>query len=127
MAYEGYRIKINNASISDNMIVKGSYSFQRGCRVIDSYYDATGVLVEEKSSHKTVVIQFTVRERSISEHANVMSILAIRDNVSVEYWDDETATYQTAICKIHDVTIAHANTHGKTIRYADMPIMIEEY
>ena len=127
MAYEGYRIKINNISISDGMIAKESYLFRRNTRVVDSYYDSTGVLVEEKSAHKTVVIQFTVRERSISEHASIMSALAIRDKVPVEYWDDETATYQTAVCKIHDIDIAHANTHGKTIRYADMPITIEEY
>ena len=67
MAYEGYRIKINEVVIANDMIAKGSYSFKRACRVLDSYYDAAGVLHEEMSPHQSVAISFTIRERNAEE------------------------------------------------------------
>lgn len=127
MAYEGYRIKINGVIIRNDMIAKGSYAFRRGCRVLASYYDATGRLHEEKSPHKSAVINFTIRERSAEEHKAVMAAFEVRDEVTVVYWDDEASAYQTAVCKINDLNIAHLSTYGGNIQYAGMPVTIEEY
>lgn len=126
MAYEGYRVKVNNIIIPDSMIAKGSYSFQSTSRVIDSYYDATGALHEEKSPHTRAVIKFSIREHSSDEHSNIMAAFLLRENVPVVYWDDATSTYTNAVCKIGDLNIAHLNTIGG-INYANMPVIIEEY
>lgn len=127
MAYEGYRVKINGVAIRDNMITKGSYSIQKVSRVIASYYDSVGVLHEEKSPHIRAVIKFSIRQRNSVEHENVMAAFLVKENVTVDYWDDEESTYKTAICKIGALSIAHLNTIGGAISYADLPISIEEY
>ena len=127
MAYEGYRVKVNNTVISNDLITKGSYKFKRISRILASYYDAAGLLHEEKSPHKRAVISFSIRERSRTEHASIMKAFAVRDNASVMYWDDEAGSYKEACCKINDLEISHFNTIGGDIRYAGMQITIEEY
>lgn len=127
MAYDGYRVKIAGTVISNNMIVPGSYKFQRSQRVLASYYDATGTLHEELSPKKTVMIQFSIIDRTVAEHAQIMAAFANRSNVQVEYWDDEECTYVTGTFKIEDLDIAHLNSRFGTIRYAQMPVSLKEY
>ena len=127
MAYEGYRVKVNNIIIPDNMIAKGTYSFQSTSRVVDSYYDAMGVLHEERSPHTRAVIKFSIREHASDEHDNMMAAFMVKENVTVEFWDDETSTYKSATCKINDLSMAHLNTNGGRINYAQTAITIEEY
>lgn len=127
MAYEGYRVKVNDTVISNDLISKGSYKFKRISRVLASYYDAAGTLHEEKSPHKRATISFSIRERSRSEHESIIQAFSVRDNAPVVYWDDETGVYKEALCKINDLDVAHYNTVGGDIRYAAMQITIEEY
>lgn len=127
MAYSGYRVKIAGMVLSNNVIAQGTYKFIRTQRILDSYYDAAGTYHEELSPVKKVTIQFSIIERSAEEHLQIMSLLANRDNVSVEYWDDETNQYSTGIFKIENLNISHYNSKFGTIRYAEMPVTLKEY
>lgn len=125
--YSGYRVKINGIIIQNVMIKRGSFSCKKVRRTILSKYDAAGVLHEIKSAHETYEISFTIRERSIEEHAEIMQALQKQDQVTVEFWNDFLVEYSTGIFRIEDFACEHTNVTGDSLRYKDLPLTLKEY
>lgn len=125
--YKGYRIKINGNVIKNQMIVRGSYSFEKAERKLTEYYDQLGVRHEELSPRKTAIISFTIRERTLSENTEIMSILEVEENAEVEYWDDKKGEYRSGYFKIESYKLGHHNAFENDIRYKDTPITLREY
>lgn len=125
--YNGYRVKINEVIVSDNLISQGSYTCLPVRRVLDSYYDGLGVLHEELSKHVTVEISFSLRERSMEEQALLKDVFAKYENIQVEYWDDVSMMYKSGVFKMTRPAFSHRNTRGGKIRYKKTAIVLKEY
>lgn len=125
--YQGYRVKINGNIVQNQMIARGSYSVQKERRVLASYYDAKGVKHEELSKRETAIIKFTIRDRNLAEHAAMMKILEVENNVEVEYWDDKKLVYNIGYFKVESYKIEHQNAFQNDIMYKSMPLTLREY
>lgn len=125
--YQGYRVKINGNIVRNQMIINGSYSIYKERRVLDTYYDAKGFKHEELSQRETATINFTIRERNLTEHAEIMKLLEVESNVEVEYWDDKKLVYNIGYFKIENYKIEHKNAFQKGIWYKSMQITLKEY
>jgi len=125
--YNGYRVKINGMTVSNDFISQGSYSSQKNRRVLYEYYDANGKKHEELSNRETVVISFQIRERNQQEQAQLKDIWKSYENIPVEYWDDIDAEYKMGYFKMKRPVFAHRNTRGGRISYNKTTIQLEEY
>lgn len=127
MSYNGYRLKINNIMVPENHIGRGSYSMTVSDRVIDQWTD--GDLTEHVSSigSKRHTIRFTLRQHASDEHATFLAYIAVNKNVSVQYYDDNTDTYQTGQFHFEEVQFAHQTVRSRMIWYDDTEIVLEEY
>lgn len=125
MAYEGYRLKINNQKIDNTMIKQGSYSVKPTRRVLDKYYDAAGGYHEELSPVVKMEISFTIREHNMDEHASLMSVLSER-TVSLVYWNDLSGEYASGTFRVEDFKIPHNNALSNKIEYGSMMVKMKE-
>lgn len=125
MSYAGYRVQIGSTTISDEIILKGSYSFVKEKRVSGSWTDANGITHEDYFPNDKVIIKFTLIERDASDNAALMSLLTSSDSFSVTYWDDYASDYSTGTFRIPRPTLDHLKAVGE-IRYGDTQITLEE-
>ena len=122
--YQGHRIKINGTTIGNSMIKRGTYYSVPTTRVISSYYDAAGGFHEELSPVKKMEIGFTIREHSVEEHTAIMAAFTGR-NVSVEYWNDTSGTYDIGVFRVDDLKTSHKHT-AVGIWYGEIPVKLKE-
>lgn len=127
MAYEGYRIKINNNVFNNSDIARGTFSASRSPRLCESYTDAVGVTHETFYPTKKAVINFSIRAHSITEHSGLASFFVERNNIPVQYYDDNTGDYVTGNFKINDFTWAHSNAGSGFLDYEQTAVTMEEY
>ena len=125
--YKGYRVKINEKIVSDNLIAQGSYSSYKKQRVLYDYHDGYGKMHEELSPRVTMHISFDIRERSEQEQRDLSSIWEQFSDILVEYWNDVKAVYETGYFKMERPVFKHRNTRGGRIRYDKTTITLEEY
>lgn len=125
--YNRYRLRIGDHLIDDSMIQRGSYSFKKEDRVIDSYTDADMRLHEIVANHPRVVILFSFREHDSSEHLSFARCINNKNNVEVQYWDDEEEMYLDGNFKIDAVEFSHRNIHGDNILYNSANVKLTEY
>lgn len=126
MSYQGYRIKVNGRIIDNMMIVKGTYYSKPTRRVVSSYYDAAGGFHEELSPVVKMEIGFTIREHDMEEHTALLSAFSTGRNVSVEYWNDTTGSYATAVFRAEDFTTPHQYALQNRIRYGEITVLLKE-
>lgn len=125
--YNGYRVKINGNTISNDFISQGSYSAHRKQRVLYEFYDAYGVKHEVLSRHKPMEISFSIRERNMKEQQYLSGILAQCENIEVMYWDDVSCEYKTGRFKMESPVFKHRNTRDGSINYNKTKITLIEY
>lgn len=124
--YRGYRLKIGNNILPNNMIAKGSFSVIDNDRVVEIWKDANQVEHQITEGTPKANISFSLREHDSTEHASFILYLSILNDVHVEYYDDLTDSYRVATCRIEKPVFAHLNTYGGKIQYAVTPIKIIE-
>lgn len=127
MAYRKYRVKIGENIVSDMLVAKGTYSFQKQDRVIESYDDEEGITHEIVAKKKKVVISFSFKEHELDEHQSIADFIKEKNNVNIQYWDDEECEYKDGLFKISGGTFSHRTTHGENIKYNACPVTLEEY
>lgn len=124
---DGYRVIINGVTIPDSWIAPGTYTSQHVPRVLQSYYTQDGVLHEDLSPRARAVITFSLREHRDSEQSDFMEAFRARHQVPVTYWDDDTASYNQAICKVTLGKHSHSYVRGRHIMYGALQVTLEEY
>lgn len=124
--YLGYRVKIGNTIISNDLIQKGSYNFVKAKRICRTWNDADLKEHQDISATRKVTISFSLRERSLTEQETIKDIFATQENLTITYWDDYDCSYQSSTFFMDAPNIQHLNTVGG-INYAATPITLTEY
>ena len=126
LTYLGYRVKIGNTIISNDLIQKGSYNFVKNKRIPSDWKDAAQIQHQQVLDNRKVTISFSLRERDLSEQDTVKGIFTTQENLTVKYWDDYACEYKEGTFYMDAPTITHRNTSGG-INYAATPIKLTEY
>lgn len=126
MSYGGYRIVINGTTITNDLIQKGTYKATPTKRIVDSWLDANLIEHQDVLPTRKMDIQFSLRERSLSEQDSLKGLFSRQENISVTYWDDKSCTYKTGTFRMEEPEFSHLNTVGG-INYAETPIHLIEY
>ena len=127
MAYQGYRLKINNVVFPNHYVSKGTYRASRNPRRADTYNDILGISHDVFYPTEKTTIEFSVKPHSTDEHPTIADYFSSRSNVTVEYYDSNTDTYKTGTFKVQDFIWQDDNATGTSIDYAATPITLEEY
>lgn len=126
LTYEGYRVKIGNTIISNDLIQKGSYSFVKSKRIAADWEDAVKTQHQNMMTKRKVRITFSIRERSLTEQDTIKGIFDTEENITVKYWDDYDCVYREGTFFMDAPEISHRNTVGG-INYASTSIKLTEY
>ena len=128
LTYLGYRVKIGNTIISNDLIKKGSYSFVKSKRMAADWEDAVKTEHQNMMTKRKVKISFSIRERGLTEQDTIKDIFQSEEGLSVTYWDDYDCEYKTGTFYMEAPEIQHLNTaNGDGIMYAATPIKLTEY
>ena len=127
LSYLGYRVKIGNTIISNDLIKKGSYSFVKGKRMVADWEDAVKTEHQNLMTKRKVKISFSLRERDLAEQDSIKGIFQSEENLPVTYWDDYDCEYKSGTFFMEAPEIQHENTAVGGIFYATTPIKLTEY
>ena len=126
MSYNNYRLIVNGITITNDLVQKGSYKAIPTKRVVATWEDANLVEHQDVLLTRKMDIQFSIRERSLSEQDSLKGIFASQENINVTYWDDATCDYKTGNFRMEAPEFSHISTVGG-INYAETPIHLIEY
>lgn len=126
MSYSGYRIKIGATTIKNNMMAPDTWNVIKHERVIYTWKDANQVEHREIAPDKKVEINFSIRERTMSEQATLAPVFQTLTNLTVEYWDDILQQYVQKTCYMDPPTI-QSRSFGAELLYDETAIHLTEY
>lgn len=126
MTYNNYRLIINGITITNDLIQKGTYKAIPTKRIVATWEDANLVEHQDILPTRKMDIQFSLRQRSLTEQDALKGIFALQEEVSVTYWDDRTCSYKTGTFRMEAPEFSHISTVGG-INYAETPINLIEY
>lgn len=126
MSYEGYRVKIGDTIISNDLIQKGTYSFKKSKRMAADWNDAVMTQHQNLMTRRKVLISFSLRERDLAEQESIKELFETEEDISVKYWDDYDCVYRVGTFFMEAPEIQHRNTVGG-INYSSTPIKLTEY
>ena len=118
-------LAIRNTIIKNTMIAPDSYSVKNIPRVVGTWKDANQVEHREVIGTKRE-ISFSLRERNRSDQADIAAIFSAYENLTVQYWDDIAADYQTITCYMTPPTFS-TRRNGATFVYNSTQITLTEY
>ncbi|MDF2906843.1 MAG: hypothetical protein K0R34_2164 [Herbinix sp.] len=132
-AYAGYLLKINGTVLPNKYILMDSYnSTPHQQSDIDSYEDGNGLLHRTVAPHTRSKPDFnTVPKLALAEKMALQEIIPTsateRIRLTVEYWDDDTNTYQTGDFYVPDITYPIHDAGATDIIYNSIRIAFIEY
>lgn len=128
MNYLGYRIKVNDFVVPENLISKGTYNCEPNMRLANSWTDANGKDNFEYFPNPKYKITFAIRERNVLEQETLVPLFLLKEDINVEYWDDITCTYKTGIFHMNRPKFIHRDiTEALGILYGATTLVLEEY
>lgn len=130
MAFQGYLIKIGGKILPLSFIAIDSYKATPNQRQdIDSYRDTNGVMQRRILQNKPTKIEFNTPPMTLSELTAFKTYVPIsnRDKIKVEYWNDESATYQVADFYMPDPEYHIYQVKGNIIIYRPIRIAFIGY
>ena len=135
MAYNGYLLKVNGTAFPMKYIVEKSYVAHPDQRIdLDSTRDTTGVLHRSVVSHMPMKIEFNTLPITNADVAQISAMLQLnRSNrqrtVSVEYYNTETDSYNTATCYVPnlDYTVDWIDKENNVVHYSAIRYAFIEY
>lgn len=126
MSYMGYRVKIGDFIVSNDLIQKGTYNFVKAKRIAKTWEDANKKEHQDIVDNRKVTIKFSIRERRLEDQETLTALFAAQENLIVTYWDDYACDYKSSTFYMDAPNIQHLNTIGG-IMYAATPITLTEY
>lgn len=128
MAFQGYLIKINNVTFPLKYMSVDTYNtIPNQMQDLDSYRDANGVLHRNVLPHKASKIEFNTPHLYLSDKIALQEFFTDRKNVTVEYWNDESNTYQSGKFYVPDITYEIYQVTSNNILYKPIRIAFIEY
>lgn len=127
MSYLGYRIKIGNTIIPNNLIHPNSWNYTPTKKIIKQWEDANGTIHQDIRIIPRVEIKFSIRIRTLADHEEIASVFATQENLTVTYWDDVTCAYKTGTFFMDAPSFTHINTSTEQILYDATEIHLTEY
>ena len=125
--YQGYRLKINNKIISNDLIKNGSWKLKQSPRIFETYTDMFMVNhVIEIGTSKTE-ISFEIRPHTSEEREAINALLGNKRNLSCEYYDDNLDKYHSGTFEIPEIQWSHYGLSGNRIIYNATSIVLKEY
>jgi hypothetical protein len=121
MSFAGYFLKSNGKKIPLKYISPKSYkTIPDRQQDLDPYRDTDGYLRRKILPHKVTTIEFSTPYMYLADKMALQALLPSRAKLTLEFWNDETNTYQTGDFYIPDVTYNVYRVEGTDILY--MPI-----
>lgn len=126
--YDGYLIKINNATLPNRFLERDSWQCTPMARkVLDSFFDVEGEYHEYLANHERSTISFRIREHTQAEHAVIVPFLQNTENLNVSYYNDREEEYKNGYFKMDTPAFTHKKTFDGTIWYNSTTIKLTEY
>lgn len=97
---------------------------------LDDYTDNDGVFHRNVLPAKATKIEFNIIPCWLPDMVKVRSILpTARTNVNIEYWNDNTLSYQSGTAYIPDISYSYhiIDREQKNIQYSETRIAFIEY
>lgn len=127
MSYDGHRITIGEIDITNDWIAPGTFNITPTKRIIDSWTDADLVEHQDILETRKMVIEFSIRERTLADQLTIAEIFSEQEDISVSYYDDISGTYKNGTFYMDAPKFSHLNTKTGQILYAATPIKLTEY
>ena len=139
MAFSGWLIKFGGVTLPNSFILADGWESTPNQRLeLDAYRDANALLHRETADDFKTSLKLNIRSLNLEEMTafnNVIGLatLGINDKkqrkVAVNYWNDETLTYDYAEMYMPDVTYAihTVNEATRDIEYNSFTIELIEY
>ncbi len=127
--FEGWLVKINGFDITP-YIHAGSYKATPNQRTdIDDYTDNLGTFHRNELPAKATKIEFNIKPVHLKTKIEIQSHFPSRSNALVEYWNDESNSYQIGEMYIPDITFEPYMIYKeeKDILYNPIRIALIEY
>lgn len=127
-SYKGYLLKINGNIFSNDLIRYGTYKV-KPCQQIDtdSYVDGNGRLHRKILPHRRTSITFSTIRVALDQKIEIQSYFPARESVTIEYWNDETNSYQSGTFYTPDIEFSVYRADGTGIWYNEVPLEFIEY
>lgn len=127
MSYLGYRIKIGDTIIPNNLIHPSSWRYTPTKKIIKQWEDANGTIHQDIRTIPRAEITFSIRVRTLDEHETIASVFATQESLTITYWDDVTCTYKTGTFFMDAPSFTHISTSTERILYDATEIHLTEY
>lgn len=126
MSYNGYRIKIGTTTIKNTMIAPNTFKVTKTKRIVATWKDANQTEHHDVVSTGKTEISFSIRARTASEQATLAPIMSTTEGLSVEWYDDLSATYKTGSFFMAAPSI-QSKRFGASLMYEPTAIKLTEY
>jgi len=126
MSYNGYRIKIGTTTIKNTMIAPNTFKVTKTKRIVATWKDANQTEHHDVVSAGKTEISFSIRARTASEQATLAPIMSTTEGLTVEWYDDLSATYKTGSFYMAAPSI-QSKRFGASLMYEPTQIKLTEY
>ena len=115
--YQGYKLKIDGIVFPNSYIAKGTYNAIDKKRVAETWKDANQIEHEITAGIPKANISFSLIEHDSTSHSEMVAFFQKKDDIVVEFYDDDKDAYRTAICRLDAIKWAHRSSYGGKIQY----------
>lgn len=126
--YKGYLLKINGAIFGNELIRHDTYKTKPNQQTdTDSYVDGNGKLHRKILPHRRTTITFSTIRCGLDQKITIQGYFPERETVEIEYWNDESNTYETGTFYTPDIEFSVYSANADTVKYNEIPIEFIEY
>ena len=129
--FEGWLLKVNGVEFPTKYIRADTYNVTPDQETdLDDYTDNDGVFHRNVLPAKATKIEFNIVSCWLPDMVKVRSILpAAKTTVNIEYWNDNTLSYQSGTAYIPDISYSYhiIDRKQKNIQYSETRIAFIEY
>lgn len=133
--FKGWLLKFGDQEFPHELIKYKSWKSTPNQRQEEkAWQDNTGRLHRDTASHTRTKIEFETKDDlSLEEKMQIQRVMnssmtdARQRKANIEYWNDETNSYQQATIYVPDITFPISEIDGDDIRYGSIRIALIEY
>lgn len=129
--FEGWLLKVNGVEFPTKYIRADTYTVTPDQETdLDDYTDNDGRFHRNVLPARASKIEFNIVPCWLSDMMIIRSILpAARTDVNIEYWNDNTLSYQSGTAYIPDISYSYhmIDREKKNIQYSETRVAFIEY
>lgn len=128
MVFKGYLLKINGRIFPNEFIFTESYkTTPNQLQDLNSYRDADGALQRNVLPHTLSKIEFNTVPMHLADKIELQRYITDRVKLEVEYWNDESNTYETDYFYVPDIDFEYYQVTEDDIWYKSFRIALIKY